>query len=144
MASITPTSLSYDSNAHERALVIDFGSQVTQLIARRLREMGIYCEVHPYNRAEAVIKAGFNPKAVIFSGGPDSVTREKSPRAPQAAFDLGVPILSICYGQQTMAVQLGGVVEGGGVHQGVIATVALFEADGDWDLTHITATATRR
>ena len=74
-----PRSLSYDSNAHERALIIDFGSQVTQLIARRLREMGVYCEVHPYNRAEAVIKAGFNPKAIIFSGGPDSVTRDKSP-----------------------------------------------------------------
>ena len=99
--------------AHERVLIVDFGSQVTQLIARRLREMGVYCEVHPYNRTEAVLKAGFNPKAVIFSGGPASVTTANSPRAPQAVFDLNVPILAICYGQQTMAVQLGGVVEGG-------------------------------
>jgi GMP synthase (glutamine-hydrolysing) len=99
--------------AHERALIIDFGSQVTQLIARRLREIGVYCEVHPYNRAEAVIRGGFDPKAIVFSGGPASVTTPGSPRAPQAAFDLGVPILAICYGQQTMAVQLGGEVEGG-------------------------------
>ena len=70
MASNTP------NPAHERVLIVDFGSQVTQLIARRLREMGVYCEVHPYNRAEAVIAAGFNPKAVIFSGGPASVTTE--------------------------------------------------------------------
>jgi len=95
MASNTPPIPTYDSNAHERALIIDFGSQVTQLIARRLREMGVYCEVHPYNRAEAVINAGFNPKAIIFSGGPDSVTRDKSPRAPQIAFDLNVPILHL-------------------------------------------------
>ena len=114
MASNTPNPIpSYAANRHERVLIIDFGSQVTQLIARRLREMGVYCEVHPYNRAEAVIAAGFNPRAVIFSGGPASVTTEKSPRAPQAAFDLGVPILAICYGQQTISVQLGGAVEGG-------------------------------
>jgi len=99
--------------AHERVLIVDFGSQVTQLIARRLREMGVYCEVHPYNRAEGALAAGFNPKAVIFSGGPASVTTKNSPRAPQAVFDLGVPILAICYGQQTMSVQLGGEVEGG-------------------------------
>ena len=114
MASNIPNPIpSYAANSHERALIIDFGSQVTQLIARRLREMGVYCEVHPYNRAEAVIAAGFSPKAIIFSGGPASVTTKNSPRAPQAAFDLGVPILAICYGQQTMSVQLGGVVEGG-------------------------------
>jgi GMP synthase (glutamine-hydrolysing) len=99
--------------AHERVLIVDFGSQVTQLIARRLREMGVYCEVHPYNRAQAVIEGGFNPKAVIFSGGPASVMWDKSPRAPQSVFELNVPILAICYGQQTMAVQLGGEVEGG-------------------------------
>ncbi len=98
---------------HERILIIDFGSQVTQLIARRVRESGVYCEIHPYNRAEAVLAAGFAPKAVILSGGPASVVDENSPRAPQLAFDLGVPILAICYGQQTMAVQLGGVVEAG-------------------------------
>ncbi len=138
MASSTPTPVSYDSNAHERALIIDFGSQVTQLIARRLREMGVYCEVHPYNRAEAVIKAGFNPKAIIFSGGPDSVTRDKSPRAPQIAFDLNVPILAICYGQQTMAVQQGGTVEGGHAAEFGRADVEIREAsplfEGFWEV----------
>ena len=98
---------------HDRILIIDFGSQVTQLIARRVREAGVYCEIHPFNAAERVLAGGFNPKAIIFSGGPASVTDDGSPRAPQAAFDLGVPILAICYGQQTTAVQLGGEVEGG-------------------------------
>jgi GMP synthase (glutamine-hydrolysing) len=93
-------------------LIIDFGSQVTQLIARRIREAGVYCEIHPFqNAAEAFEK--LQPKGVIFSGGPASVPDENSPRAPQAVFDAGVPILGICYGQQTMAHQLGGTVEGG-------------------------------
>lgn len=93
-------------------LIIDFGSQVTQLIARRVREAGVYCEIVPFQLADE----GFSrmqPKGVIFSGGPDSVTREGSPRAPQAVFDSGVPILAICYGQQTMCMQIGGNVEGG-------------------------------
>jgi GMP synthase (glutamine-hydrolysing) len=98
---------------HERVLIVDFGSQVTQLIARRLREIGVYCEIHPYNRAGEVLAAGFSPKAIIFSGGPASVTAAGSPRAPAAAFEAGVPILGICYGQQTLAAQLGGEVEGG-------------------------------
>ena len=97
---------------HDKVLIIDFGSQVTQLIARRVREMGVYSEVVPYQKSEVAFQA-MKPKAVILSGGPDSVTREGSPRAPQAVFDAGLPILSICYGQQTTAVQLGGVVEGG-------------------------------
>jgi GMP synthase (glutamine-hydrolysing) len=97
---------------HDKILIIDFGSQVTQLIARRVRELGVYSEVIPYQKAEAAFHA-MQPKAVILSGGPDSVTREGSPRAPQVVFDAGLPILSICYGQQTTAVQLGGVVEGG-------------------------------
>lgn len=97
---------------HEIVLIIDFGSQVTQLIARRVRECGVYCEVHPYNRADDFLQT-HNPKAIIFSGGPDSVLRENSPRAPQSAFDKGVPILGICYGQQTLVTQLGGKVEGG-------------------------------
>jgi GMP synthase (glutamine-hydrolysing) len=93
-------------------LIIDFGSQVTQLIARRVREAGVYCEIHPFqNAAEAFER--LQPKGVIFSGGPASVTTEGSPRAPQAVFDSGVPILGICYGQQTLAHQLGGTVEGG-------------------------------
>ena len=97
---------------HDSILIIDFGSQVTQLIARRVRETGVYCEIHPYQKADEAF-AKLKPRAVILSGGPDSVTREGSPRAPEAVFDAGLPILSICYGQQTTAVQLGGVVEGG-------------------------------
>ena len=97
---------------HETVLIIDFGSQVTQLIARRVREAGVYSEVHPFQSAEAAFNK-LKPRAVIFSGGPDSVTREGSPRAPQAVFDSGVPILAICYGQQTLCTQLGGTVEGG-------------------------------
>jgi len=93
-------------------LIIDFGSQVTQLIARRVREAGVYCEIVPFNTAEKAF-ARMQPKAVIFSGGPASVTDEGSPRAPQSVFDSGVPILAICYGQQTLCTQLGGRVEGG-------------------------------
>jgi GMP synthase (glutamine-hydrolysing) len=97
---------------HERLLIVDFGSQVTQLIARRVREAGVYCEIHPYDKVEAVL-ADFAPKAVILSGGPASTTEDESPRAPQAIFDLGVPVLGICYGEQAICQQLGGAVEGG-------------------------------
>lgn len=93
-------------------LIIDFGSQVTQLIARRVREAGVYCEIHPFNSAETAFER-LAPKGVIFSGGPASVADEGSPRAPQSVFESGVPILAICYGQQTLCTQLGGVVEGG-------------------------------
>ncbi|GAB5464214.1 glutamine-hydrolyzing GMP synthase [Hoeflea alexandrii] len=93
-------------------LIIDFGSQVTQLIARRVREAGVYCEIVPFQLADEGFER-MQPKGVIFSGGPDSVTREGSPRAPQAVFDSGVPILAICYGQQTLCTQIGGSVEGG-------------------------------
>ncbi len=93
-------------------LIIDFGSQVTQLIARRVREAGVYCEIHPFQLAATAFNK-LRPKAVILSGGPASVTSDGSPRAPEAIFEAGIPILSICYGQQTTAVQLGGVVEGG-------------------------------
>jgi GMP synthase (glutamine-hydrolysing) len=98
---------------HDRVLIVDFGSQVTQLIARRVRESGVYCEIHPFNQAAAVLAEGFAPKAIILSGGPASVMEGESPRAPQQVFELGVPVLAICYGQQAMAVQLGGEVEGG-------------------------------
>ena len=98
---------------NDRLLIIDFGSQVTQLIARRLRELSVYCEIHPYQNVTMEFVRDFAPKAVIFSGGPDSVTREGSPRAPQEIFSLGVPILGICYGQQVMMQQLGGKVESG-------------------------------
>lgn len=98
---------------HERALIIDFGSQVTQLIARRLRESGVYCEIHPFNKVNEASLRAYDPKAIILSGGPASVTTDDSPRADDAVFALGVPVLGICYGQQTMMAQLGGRVESG-------------------------------
>ena len=79
-------------------LIVDFGSQVTQLIARRVREAGVYCEIAPFNAAEEAF-ARLQPKGVIFSGGPASVTEAESPRAPQSLFDSGLPLLAICYGQ---------------------------------------------
>ncbi|MBD3677695.1 MAG: glutamine-hydrolyzing GMP synthase [Rhodobacteraceae bacterium] len=99
--------------AHDRLLIIDFGSQVTQLIARRLRELNVYCEIHPFQNVTNAFLKEFQPKAVIFSGGPASVIDEGSPRPPEAVFDLGVPILGICYGQQVMMHMLGGTVEKG-------------------------------
>jgi GMP synthase (glutamine-hydrolysing) len=98
---------------HQRLLIVDFGSQVTQLIARRLREARIYCEIHPYDKVDAAFLASFRPLAVILSGGPASVTEAGSPRAAPETFTLGVPVLGICYGQQTMMQQLGGRVEAG-------------------------------
>jgi GMP synthase (glutamine-hydrolysing) len=97
---------------HERVLIVDFGSQVTQLIARRLRENGVYCEIHPFDKVEPMLDA-FAPKAVILSGGPASVHEDESPKAPQRIFELGVPVLGICYGEMAMCAQLGGAVEGG-------------------------------
>ena len=100
---------------HERLLIVDFGSQVTQLIARRLRELNVYCEIHPFQNVTEAFLVDFEPKAVIFSGGPASVIDEGSPRPPEAVFHLGVPILGICYGQQVMMHMLGGeVVRGEG------------------------------
>ena len=98
---------------HETLLIIDFGSQVTQLIARRLRELNVYCEIHPYQNVTDTFLAELAPKAIIFSGGPDSVMRDGSSRPPQSAYTLGVPILGICYGQQVMMHDLGGKVEAG-------------------------------
>src|ERR1700677_2789801 len=92
-------------------LVLDFGSQVTQLIARRVREAGVYCEIVPYNKADEALAR--HPRAIILSGGPASVTDSDAPRAPQAVFEQGVPVLGICYGEMTMAAQLGGRVEVG-------------------------------
>ncbi len=100
------------ANAHDRILIIDFGSQVTQLIARRVREAGVYCEIVPFNLAEEAFRT-FGAKGVILSGGPASVAEIGTPRAPQAVFESGVPVLGICYGQMTMAEQLGGTVESG-------------------------------
>ncbi|MHA7879089.1 MAG: glutamine-hydrolyzing GMP synthase [Saccharospirillum sp.] len=95
----------------QKILILDFGSQYTQLIARRIRELGVYCEIHPYEMTEEAIVA-FKPQGVILSGGPESVHAEASPRAPECVFGLGVPVLGICYGMQTMAEQLGGAVIG--------------------------------
>ena len=103
---------------HQSLLIIDFGSQVTQLIARRLRELSVYCEIHPYQNVTMDMVRALAPKAVIFSGGPDSVVREGSPRAPEELYQYGVPILGICYGQQVMMAQLGGRVEGGKISGG--------------------------
>jgi GMP synthase (glutamine-hydrolysing) len=96
----------------ERVLILDFGAQYTQLIARRLREQHVYCEIHPCTVGSSFVRQ-FEPAAVILSGGPASTTEEASPRAPQSVFELGVPVLGICYGEQTMCAQLGGKVESG-------------------------------
>src|SRR5271167_4073907 len=98
-------------DTHDRILILDFGSQVTQLIARRLREAGIYCEIFPFGADPARI-AAFAPRGIIFSGGPASVTEAGAPLAPESVFGAGVPILGICYGQQALVMQLGGRVEG--------------------------------
>jgi GMP synthase (glutamine-hydrolysing) len=95
---------------HKKILILDFGAQYSQLIARRVREQQVYCELHPYDVSEAFIRE-FDPVGVILSGGPNSVYEEQSYRAAQAVFELGVPVLGICYGMQTMAAQLGGKVE---------------------------------
>src|SRR5690606_26546851 len=99
-------------HTHEAVLIVDFGSQVTQLIARRLREAGVYCEIHPFNKAGEALKA-VSPKAIILSGGPNSTTDADSPRADHALFEAGVPVLGICYGEQAICAQLGGKVESG-------------------------------
>jgi GMP synthase (glutamine-hydrolysing) len=98
---------------HDRLLIIDFGSQVTQLIARRLRELNVYCEIHPFQKVTDAFLAEFAPKAVILSGGPSSVFAEGAPMPPASVFTIGVPVLGICYGQQVMMHILGGKVERG-------------------------------
>jgi GMP synthase (glutamine-hydrolysing) len=97
---------------HDKVLIVDFGSQVTQLIARRVREERVYCEIVPYQKAEQAF-AAMKPKAVILSGGPASVHEPNAPLAPLSIYQAGVPVLGICYGEQVMAQQLGGKVEGG-------------------------------
>ena len=95
--------------AHQKILILDFGSQVTQLIARRVREAKVFCEIHPYDVSEEFIR-NYGAKGIILSGGPSSVTEGDTPRAPKVVFELGIPVLGICYGMQTMAQQLGGTV----------------------------------
>ena len=127
--------MSEDSRA-DRILILDFGAQTTQLIARRVRESGVYCEVHPFNMDDGAID-DFAPRAIVLSGGPASVTGAATPRAPQKLFELGVPVLGICYGQQAMCAQLGGTVESddhrefGRAFVDVSDRCALF--DGVWD-----------
>lgn len=101
---------------HDKILILDFGSQVTQLIARRVREAHVYSEIHPYDIDEAAVRA-FAPKGIILSGGPNSVTGDDTPRVPACVFELGVPVLGICYGMQAMAQQLGGAVKGSNVRE---------------------------
>jgi GMP synthase (glutamine-hydrolysing) len=124
------------AGAHDKVLIVDFGSQVTQLIARRVRETGVYCEIHPFQKAADAV-AELSPKAIILSGGPESVIAENTPRVPDKVWSAGVPVLGICYGEQAMAAQLGGEVEGGHAAEfgraeiEVIEDCALF--DGVWE-----------
>jgi GMP synthase (glutamine-hydrolysing) len=107
--SAQPVAAAHPDIHAQRILILDFGAQYTQLIARRVRELGVYCEIHPWDMSEAAVRA-FAPRGIILSGGPESVTASNPPRAPDAVFTLGVPVLGICYGMQTMAQQLGGRV----------------------------------
>ena len=101
---------------HDKILILDFGAQYAQLIARRVREAGVYCELHPFDVSEQFIRE-FAPRGIILSGGPSSVIEDETPRAPEVVFQMGVPVLGICYGMQTMAAQLGGAVENGSVRE---------------------------
>jgi GMP synthase (glutamine-hydrolysing) len=112
-----------DIHAH-RILILDFGAQYTQLIARRVRELGVYCEIHPWDIDAAAVRA-FGARGIILSGGPESVTQAAPPAAPAATFELGIPVLGICYGMQTMAQQLGGRVAPGAVREFGYAEVQL-------------------
>ncbi|MEC7120466.1 MAG: glutamine-hydrolyzing GMP synthase, partial [Pseudomonadota bacterium] len=116
------------SITQDRILILDFGSQYSQLIARRVREAGVYCEMYAYDMDEAAIRA-FNPKGIILSGGPESVPAAGSPRAPKVVFELNIPVLGICYGMQTMADQLGGAVAQGEVHEFGYAQVDVDQPD---------------
>jgi GMP synthase (glutamine-hydrolysing) len=121
---------------HDLVLIVDFGSQVTQLIARRVREAGVYCEIHPFAKAGEAFER-LKPKAAILSGGPGSVPEAGSPRIPEAILESGVPILAICYGQQTLCEQLGGRVESGHAAEFGRADVEILEAcalfEGVWE-----------
>ena len=107
--------MSQDIHA-QRILILDFGSQYTQLIARRVREIGVFSEIRAWDMDEAEIR-DYNPSGIILAGGPESVTEANSPRAPQIVFEMGLPVLGICYGMQTMAEQLGGSVQGSDIRE---------------------------
>jgi len=120
--------MTMSANIHsQKILILDFGSQYTQLIARRIREIGVYCELWAWDVNEKQIR-NFAPDGIILSGGPESVPEKNSPRAPQYVFNAGVPVLGICYGMQTMAHQLGGAVKGSDVREFGYAQVELLEA----------------
>jgi len=123
--------MSHDIHAH-RILILDFGSQYTQLIARRVREIGVYCEIHAWDMDPEAIRT-FAPRGIILAGGPESVTEHGSPRAPQLVFELDVPVLGICYGMQTMATQLGGKVQGSDEREFGYACVDLVGKSGFLD-----------
>jgi GMP synthase (glutamine-hydrolysing) len=121
------------ANIHsQKILILDFGSQYTQLIARRIREIGVYCELWAWDVTEDQIR-NFEPDGIILSGGPESVTEMGSPRAPQYVFNAGVPILGICYGMQTMAHQLGGAVQGSDIREFGYAQVEVLAASTIFD-----------
>ena len=125
-----------EGERHQRVLIVDFGSQVTQLIARRVREDGVYSEVHPCQNVDAAFLRDFQPAAVILSGGPESVTHDDSPLPPMELYDLGVPVLGVCYGQQAMCRQLGGAVSSGSAEYGradveVVRECLLFDGVGE-------------
>jgi GMP synthase (glutamine-hydrolysing) len=109
---VVPMSQISPNKSHQKILILDFGSQVAQLIARRVREQQVYCELHSFDVSEDFIRE-FNPSGIILSGGPNSVYAGEEWQAPEVVFELGVPVLGICYGMQTMAKQLGGEVESG-------------------------------
>src|SRR5271170_2710889 len=123
--------------SHDKILIVDFGSQVTQLIARRVREEKVYCEIVPFQKAESAFRE-MKPKGVIFSGGPASVLEPGAPLAPMAIYEAGVPVLGICYGEQAMAQQLGGKVEAGHHREFGRAEIEVTEAtplfDGVWEV----------
>jgi len=110
------TAAPHTRQAHQKILILDFGAQYSQLIARRVREANVYCELHPWDVDDAFVRA-FGASGVILSGGPASVYEDATPKAPKAVFELGVPVLGICYGMQTMAAQLGGGVDSSGVRE---------------------------
>jgi GMP synthase (glutamine-hydrolysing) len=126
-----------DPVSHDKILIVDFGSQVTQLIARRVREERVYCEVVPYQKAESALRE-MKPKAVILSGGPAGVLDKDAPLAPMAVFQAGIPVLGICYGEQAMAHQLGGMVEAGHHREFGRAEVEITKpsalTDGVWEV----------
>src|SRR6201995_884555 len=134
-AAVSPDPSPHVASAHDKILIVDFGSQVTQLIARRVREEGVYSEIVPFQKAEAAFQ-DMKPKAVILSGGPASVLDDNAPAAPMSILTAGVPVLGICYGEQTMAQQLGGTVEAGHLREFGRATIEITDEcalfDGVW------------